>query len=188
MGLGKKIYDLRKMNSMTQEQLAAEMGVSITAVSKWENDCSLPDVLILSAIADYFDVTTDFLLGREFKRYKGIVVEPVPFMCDVITKILETNRCSVVAQVKNFERLNEKLKKQKVDFITIEADVDKSVNLEEFQKVHLQYPDLMIFVFSNNVDKKRIEKAYEVGVSRYYTKPFPENSVIECVRFMNENE
>ena len=185
---GKKVYDLRKANNMTQGQLASEMGVSITAVSKWENNCSLPDVLILCTLANYFNVTTDFLLGRDFKRYKAIVVEPAGVPCEAITKILENNRCSVVAQVKDFERLNEKLMKQKVDFITIEADVDKSDNLDELRKVHLQYPDLKIFVFSNNCDKKRIEKAYEVGVSQYYTKPFHENSVLECVSYMNESE
>ena len=41
MILGKRILELRKRHSMTQEKLANEMGVSIGAVSKWETGGSL---------------------------------------------------------------------------------------------------------------------------------------------------
>lgn len=40
MILGKRILELRKQHNMTQENLAAEMGVSIAAVSKWETGVS----------------------------------------------------------------------------------------------------------------------------------------------------
>ena len=64
MELGKNIYNLRKEKGMTQEEMAAELGVTAAAVSKWEKGATLPDVLMLCAIADYFGVTTDELLGR----------------------------------------------------------------------------------------------------------------------------
>ena len=74
MNLGKTILDLRKQKNVTQEDLAAELGVTAAAVSKWENGYTLPDVLMLCALADYFQVTTDELLGRTFPRKKAIVV------------------------------------------------------------------------------------------------------------------
>ena len=74
MNLGKNICDLRKSKNVTQEELAAELGVTAAAVSKWENGYTLPDVLMLCALADYFTVTTDELLGRTFPRKKAIVV------------------------------------------------------------------------------------------------------------------
>lgn len=74
MNLGKTILDLRKQKNVTQEDLAAELGVTAAAVSKWENGYTLPDVLMLCALADYFAVTTDELLGRTFPRKKAIVV------------------------------------------------------------------------------------------------------------------
>jgi transcriptional regulator with XRE-family HTH domain len=40
MDIGNKILMLRKQQNITQEKLAAEMGVSIAAVSKWENGVS----------------------------------------------------------------------------------------------------------------------------------------------------
>lgn len=64
MNLGNQIHSLRKARNITQEELAAELGVTAAAVSKWENGYTLPDVLMLCALADYFYVTTDELLGR----------------------------------------------------------------------------------------------------------------------------
>lgn len=54
---------LRKEKKVTQEQLAQKLGVSPQAVSKWENG-SYPEGDLLPAIADYFDVTIDYLYGR----------------------------------------------------------------------------------------------------------------------------
>ena len=64
MKLGTTILELRKKKNVTQEELAAELGVTAAAVSKWENGYTLPDILMLCALADYFEVTTDELLGR----------------------------------------------------------------------------------------------------------------------------
>ena len=74
MDLGKNIFELRKAKGVTQEELAAELGVTAAAVSKWEKGATLPDVLMLCAIADYFYVTTDELLGRARGLKKLILV------------------------------------------------------------------------------------------------------------------
>ena len=64
MDFGKRINTLRRQKDVTQDELAAELGVTAAAVSKWENGYTLPDILMLCALADYFQVTTDELLGR----------------------------------------------------------------------------------------------------------------------------
>lgn len=58
-----QLQTLRKKRQITQEQLANYLGVSSQAVSKWENG-SYPDGDLLPKIADYFDVTIDYLYGR----------------------------------------------------------------------------------------------------------------------------
>ncbi|MBD3921871.1 helix-turn-helix domain-containing protein [Paenibacillus sp. PR3] len=63
--IGTMIAELRKERRMTQEQLAAAVGVSIAAVSKWECESSYPDITILPAIASFFDVSVDTLLGHQ---------------------------------------------------------------------------------------------------------------------------
>lgn len=62
--IGRQIAALRKEKGVRQEDLAAFVGVTAQAVSKWENG-SVPDTLLLPRIADFFEVTVDQLFGRE---------------------------------------------------------------------------------------------------------------------------
>ena len=52
--LGKKLIALRRDANMTQEELAAYMGVSKSSVSKWETETTLPDILLLPQLATLF--------------------------------------------------------------------------------------------------------------------------------------
>lgn len=61
MSMGKNIAGLRKAKGWTQAELGRKLGVSNQAVSKWESEMSLPDVLLLPKIAHVFDVTIDRL-------------------------------------------------------------------------------------------------------------------------------
>lgn len=63
MNLGNNISEKRKAKGMTQEELAANLGVSPQAVSKWENNLSCPDISLLPAIAKIFGMSVDELLG-----------------------------------------------------------------------------------------------------------------------------
>lgn len=65
MTLGKRIAALRRACGMTQEVLAEALGVSGQAVSKWENDLTCPDILLLPKLADLLHVTVDTLLRSE---------------------------------------------------------------------------------------------------------------------------
>ena len=62
MTLGEKIIDLRKKRGLSQEDLAITLGVSRQAVSKWETGEAKPDTDKVIALAEYFEVTTDWLL------------------------------------------------------------------------------------------------------------------------------
>lgn len=53
------------MRTCTQVTLAKKLGVSKQAVSNWENDNIQPSIEMLIRLADTFNVTTDYLLGRE---------------------------------------------------------------------------------------------------------------------------
>ena len=74
MNIGHKIQELRKQKGITQEELAAELGVTAAAVSKWENGYTLPDILMLCALADFFGITTDELLGRNKQTQYAVIV------------------------------------------------------------------------------------------------------------------
>lgn len=71
--LGEKLASLRKEKGMTQEAVAEKLGVSGQAVSKWENGNSYPDITMLPAIAELFDVTIDELLTGKKKAETYLV-------------------------------------------------------------------------------------------------------------------
>ena len=62
MSIGTKIRDLRKARGLTQEQVAAAIGVSKPAVSKWESNNGYPDITLLAPLARFFETTVDCLL------------------------------------------------------------------------------------------------------------------------------
>lgn len=62
MSLGKRLIQLRKRKSMTQDELANALQVSRGAVSMWEIDQRTPDPPTLQRIAKFHGVTVDYLL------------------------------------------------------------------------------------------------------------------------------
>ncbi len=66
--LGEKIRKLRRSKGISQETLAAALGVTFQSVSKWENEATMPDVALIPAIASFFGVSTDELF--DFNIYE----------------------------------------------------------------------------------------------------------------------
>lgn len=65
MEFHEKLQELRKQRGMTQEELAAALYVSRTAVSKWESGRGYPSIDSLKAISGFFGVSLDQLLSSE---------------------------------------------------------------------------------------------------------------------------
>ena len=63
MNISENIRQLRIAKGINQVELAKELGVTKQCVSNWENDNILPSIEMLIKIADFFGVSTDFLLG-----------------------------------------------------------------------------------------------------------------------------
>ena len=61
----KRLRDLRKERQMTQEELSARLDLTKQAVSQWERGVREPGFETLEMIADFFNVDTDYLIGRE---------------------------------------------------------------------------------------------------------------------------
>ena len=61
--IGERIKDLRKEFNITQATLATQLGVTQDSISLWENGKRIPDTQYVVALAQYFQVTTDYLLG-----------------------------------------------------------------------------------------------------------------------------
>lgn len=68
MSFGNIIKKLRLDKKMTQEQLAEVLSISPQAISRWETNIALPDISLLPILANYFDVTTDYLLEVDISK------------------------------------------------------------------------------------------------------------------------
>lgn len=62
MTIGKRIAEYRRKQNLTQEEVAAPLGVSAQAVSKWENDLACPDIQLLVPLAALLKVPVESLL------------------------------------------------------------------------------------------------------------------------------
>jgi repressor LexA len=63
-----RLRQLRKSRKLTQEEVGKHLGITAQSYSNYENDNREPDFATVSKLADYFNVSVDYLLGREEKK------------------------------------------------------------------------------------------------------------------------
>ncbi len=100
MNIGENIRRLRREKELTQETLAEFLGVTFQSVSKWERGESYPDITLLPAIASFFNVSLDELLGidkaeKENKiqqyidEYNDMRLKNSPYAYEMISKAVK---------------------------------------------------------------------------------------------------
>ncbi len=68
MNLRGRMKELRKERNLRQEDIAVELDIAITTYCRYELGMRDPTLAVLCRMADYYDVTTDYLLGRSDTR------------------------------------------------------------------------------------------------------------------------
>ncbi len=103
---GDKIKALRKRDGRKQEDLAAALGVTNQAVSRWEADKGYPDMELLPAIANFFHVSIDELFGYSNDRETRLAA-----YIEKTDKMRNTANCKT-----DFEELESFLRKSLAEF------------------------------------------------------------------------
>lgn len=85
--MGERISEFRKDRGMTQDGLAEKVGVTSQAVSKWENNLSVPDLSILIELADLFNVTLDELVRDKEETVRLVPAEKRKNIDELILRI-----------------------------------------------------------------------------------------------------
>lgn len=93
--------DLRKEKSLTQMELAKILNIDQTTVSKWEVGKAIPDYDTLQRLADFYNVSVDYLLGRENKHF----VSPTFEQNTALTRLKELRESKNLTQAKLAEIL-----------------------------------------------------------------------------------
>nr|WP_302145095.1 helix-turn-helix transcriptional regulator [Limosilactobacillus mucosae] len=68
MTVGERIADLRKHRGLSQYQLAKLLNIATSTLGMYETGKRKPNVEMLEQIAEFFNVSTDYLLGRDHKE------------------------------------------------------------------------------------------------------------------------
>ena len=75
MTLGEKLRNARKQEGLTQEQLSEKLGISRSAVAKWETDNGIPDISNLIALSDEFGQSLDELIKENTAVKKKLIAD-----------------------------------------------------------------------------------------------------------------
>ncbi len=92
--LNENIKALRIQSGFNQVEFAKIMGVSKQCISNWENDNIQPSIEMLTRLADFFRVSTDYLLGRENREQldaSGLTPEQKAHIRMIITDFSQAN-------------------------------------------------------------------------------------------------
>ena len=82
-----RLVELRKKNNLTQEELAKSLNITRTCYANYEQERVVPGIEVLKDVADYYNVSLDYLVGRERKDEVGFL-SPMQITCVNLMKQL----------------------------------------------------------------------------------------------------
>lgn len=171
MNIGTQIQALRKQQGITQETLAAEMGVTVGAVSKWENGVTLPDILMLCSLADYFRVTADELLGR-ISKSTFMICDDAPFIRKTLQDLLEKEgyRCAGLAEdgVQLRALFNENIP----DILFLDIHLAAENGLDLLREIREKEMPIRVIMITADNSEEAVQAAITYKADAYVTKPF----------------
>ena len=94
LNFGNKLKELRNQNKMTQQQLAAQIGVSKSVISYYELQERIPSPEILLKLASVFHVSTDYLLGVSNDKVldvSGLDEEDIAVLSSMVSLLRKMN-------------------------------------------------------------------------------------------------
>ncbi len=179
MKISERIKKYREENHITQQELADKLYVTKQAISKWENDKSLPDVSLYPTIASLLNITVDELMGNETNKSKLALRKIVVIICSIIVCLI-----FIILMVINHSKISE----EKIIINETEKALDiklpkiETYNIIEYNDWvsfnNYMYPHKMYyFVFKNEIIKlddtwyeelpQKIINSIPIGVSEY---------------------
>lgn len=162
MNLGSMLQELRKNKNITQEQVARELGVSVAAVSKWETNNSLPDILTLINLADYFEISLDEMTGRNQVQKKALLLTEYPDLSQKLKELLEQYRIILLKQCTELEAAKEYCNQNDLDMILV-ADRERKDTVSD------EFPDKTV-ILSVSENEEEILKGFEFAIKNFPQK------------------
>lgn len=101
-----RLKELRSSKKMNQQKLASILGVSRSAISMWEIEASQPDNEQLLKIASLFNVSVDFLLGRDAAAPEGPPASTGGVWVPVLGSVAAGTPIEAVQDIRDYEEIS----------------------------------------------------------------------------------
>ena len=150
-----KLISLRKSKSLTQEELAKILYVSRSAVAKWEQGRSTPDVEILKKIANYFSISlNEFIQDTEVvivESYTDNIYSPIYNRLKLLLKNEEYTKCNELIETilnKDLKQIEAYLYTRVVDFKLHSLDDLSSLSFPLNKNKYFSCKQFLNYIFS----------------------------------------
>ena len=120
-----RLRELREQKKLSMNSLAQKIGVSDAAICKWENGTNEPKASYITLLADFFEVSTDYLLGLEdelgVKKYSAPINKDAELpsdaqeLVDMFLKLVPDLRHRALTYIKNLVDISEEEKRLKTN-------------------------------------------------------------------------
>ncbi len=93
-----KLKELRKEKNLTQEKMANLLNMTITCYNYYEKEKREPSIETLCKLADFYNVSLDYLVGREYTNDIGYLTNDQKNVVYVIKQLNEKNLAYILGQ------------------------------------------------------------------------------------------
>lgn len=95
-----RLKELRKQQKLTQEEIAKTLNTTQQTYQRYEIEQSEPNLETLCKLADYYGVTLDYLVGRDFKNELGYLNDSEKELLNSFRKLKPINQIKIIAEIK----------------------------------------------------------------------------------------
>lgn len=125
MSLGKRIKKLRLNNDLEQKELSAKINISQASLSAYEKENKKPSFEVLDKLSDFFNVSTDYLLGKtEYPNFRVIEkeeLEEITGSKEVAEKVIQ--RLELQVNGKPFQ-IDSQTKEEILNFLKVKGYIN----------------------------------------------------------------
>ncbi len=170
MDIGTQLQALRTRQGISQKTLAADLGITLRTLRKWEANITQPNMEMLIKLADHFHVTTDELMGR---KYRGVFMVCDPTLAaPVLQYLLERENFMCSATVTDGQRLRQCFQKRIPHILFLETRLPDENGLDLLKEVKENNPSVRVVIVTENSSSEIRQKAISLGADAYIVKPF----------------
>lgn len=179
MTFGMKMKEARKEAGLSQEQLSEKLGVSRSAVAKWETDNGLPDVENLKAMAQLLGVSIDYLLDEDERICFNETKEAIELDDYIVTgKCRDKKDAACLVRYQDAEAIYPLIRKKKLnrkefmlDLVTfwgVSQLADYAQNTDGYYLVETREKQLLVrvskdFIITSELAHKADSKKFIIG-------------------------